>query len=283
MIAVTGANGQLGQLVINGLLKHIAAANIVALVRDPNKATALTKLGVTVRQADYNQPDTLPAALQGLQKLLLISGSEIGKRVPQHQAVIAAAKQQGVKLLAYTSILHADRNPMQLAAEHKATEQAIQTAAIPAVILRNGWYTENYTESAPNNIGSGLVMGCASDGKLHTASRQDYADAAVAVLLSAEPQAGKVYELAGDTGFTLSEYAAEIGRLSDRAVHYHNVSQAEYADFLCQIGLPGGFAAILADSEAQAAKGFLADDSQTLSKLIGRPTTTLQQSLTSIL
>lgn len=283
MIAVTGANGQLGQLVINGLLKHIAAANIVALVRDPNKATALTKLGVTVRQADYNQPDTLPAALQGVQKLLLISGSEIGKRVPQHQAVIAAAKQQGVKLLAYTSILHADRNPMQLAAEHKATEQAIQTAAIPAVILRNGWYTENYTESAPNNIGSGLVMGCASDGKLHTASRQDYADAAVAVLLSAEPQAGKVYELAGDTGFTLSEYAAEIGRLSGRAVHYHNVSQAEYADFLCQIGLPGGFAAILADSEAQAAKGFLADDSQTLSKLIGRPTTTLQQSLTSIL
>lgn len=283
MIAVTGASGQLGQLVINGLLKHIAATDIVALVREPNKASALTKLGVTVRQADYNQPDTLPAALQGVQKLLLISGSEIGKRVPQHQAVITAAKQQGVKLLAYTSILHADSNPMLLAAEHKATEQAIQAAAIPAVILRNGWYTENYTESAPNNIASGMVMGCAGDGKLYTASRQDYADAAVAVLLSAEPQAGKVYELAGDTGFTLSEYAAEISRLSGKAVHYHNVSQTEYADFLCQIGLPGGFAAILADSEAQAATGALADSSSTLSALLGRPTTRWQQSLQSVL
>lgn len=283
MIAVTGANGHLGQLVINSLLEKTAATNIVALVRDPKKATALAELGVTVRQADYNQPASLIPALQDVTKLLLISGSEIGKRLPQHQAVIDAAKAQGVSLLAYTSLLKADVNPMLLAAEHKATEQAIREAGIPAVILRNGWYTENYTDAVQNNIASGIMMGTAAAGKLHTASRQDYAEAAVAVLLAEQPQAGKVYELAGDHGFTLAEFAATVSRLAGKAVHYNNISQAEYTDFLCQIGLPHGFAAILADSEAQAAKGFLADDSQTLSKLIGRPTTTLQQSLQSML
>ncbi len=283
MIAVTGANGQLGQLVIKSLLEKTAATNIVALVRDPKKATALAELGVTVRQADYNQPASLLPALQGVTKLLLISGSEIGKRLPQHQAVIDAAKAQGVSLLAYTSLLKADVNPMLLASEHKATELAIREAGIPAVILRNGWYTENYTDSVQNNIASGIVMGTAATGKLHTASRQDYAEAAVAVLLAEQPQAGKVYELAGDHGFTLTEYAAEISRLSGKAVNYHNVSQAEYTDFLIQVGLPHGFAEILADCEAQAAKGFLADNSQTLSKLLGRPTTTLEQNLASIL
>ncbi|PKM18093.1 MAG: NAD(P)-dependent oxidoreductase [Gammaproteobacteria bacterium HGW-Gammaproteobacteria-15] len=283
MIAVTGANGQLGQLVIKNLLEKTAATNIVALVRDPQKATALAELGVTVRQADYNQPASLVPALQGVTKLLLISGSEIGKRLPQHQAVIDAAKAQGVSLLAYTSLLKADVNPMLLAAEHKATEQAIREAGIPAVILRNGWYTENYTDSVQHNIASGIVMGTAAEGKLHTASRQDYAEAAVAVLLADQPQAGEVYELAGDHGFTLAEFAATVSRLAGKTVHFNNISQAEYTDVLCQIGLPNGLAAILADSEAQAAKGFLADDSQTLSKLIGRPTTTLEQSLASIL
>lgn len=279
MIAITGASGQLGQFVVQGLLKHTAAANIVALVRDVTKATALRDLGVTVRQADYNQPDTLATALHGVEKLLLISSSEVGQRIPQHQAVIHAAKQQGVALLAYTSVLHADHNPMLLAAEHKATEQAIQDAGIPAVILRNGWYTENYTQSVANHIASGIVMGCAGDGKFYTASRQDYADAAVAVLLATEPQAGKVYELAGDTGFTLGEYAAEISRLTGKGVHYHNVTPAEYASFLCELGLPGAFAAVLADSEAQAAIGALADSSKTLSRLLGRATTPWQHSL----
>lgn len=283
MIAVTGANGQLGQLVIKNLLEKTAATNIVALVRDPQKATALAELGVTVRQADYNQPASLVPALRGVTKLLLISGSEIGKRVPQHQAVIDAARAQGLSLLAYTSLLKADVNPMQLAAEHKATELAIRDAGIPAVILRNGWYTENYTHAVQNNIASGIVMGAAAEGKLHTASRQDYAEAAVAILLAEQPQAGKIYELAGDHGFTLAEFAATVSRLAGKTVHFNNISQAEYTDVLCQSGLPHGLAAIVADCEAQAAKGFLADNSQTLSKLIGRPTTTLEQSLTSIL
>ena len=279
MIAITGANGQLGQLVIHSLLQKTAAANIVALVRNPDNAQALKDLGVEVRKADYNQPETLTKALAGVHKLLLISGSDVGQRVPQHTAVIEAAKAAGVELFAYTSILKADTNPMILAQEHKVTEELIQQSDLPAVILRNGWYSENYTQGIAAVLENNAVAGAAESGKLYTAARQDYAEAAAVVLTSDESQAGKVYELAGDAGFTLAEYAAEIAKQTGKDIQYHNMPEQDFTDLLVQVGLPHGFAAALADSEAQAAKGWLADDSRALTGLIGRATTPIKETI----
>lgn len=274
MIAITGATGQLGRLVIQNLLKTVPASQIVAAVRSPAKAADLAALGVQVRQADYGQPATLDAAFQGVDKLLLISSSEVGQRAAQHAAVIAAAGKAGVKLLAYTSLLRADRSPLGLAAEHKTTEAALRASGLPFVLLRNGWYTENYAASVPAALQYGAVMGSAGDGRIASAARADYAAAAAAVL-TREDQAGKVYELAGDTAYTLSELAAEIARQSGKPVVYKDLPEAAYAAALVQVGLPEGFARLLADSDVGASQGALFDDGHQLSELIGRPTTPL--------
>jgi NAD(P)H dehydrogenase (quinone) len=276
MIAITGATGQLGRLVLQNLLKTVPAAQIVAAVRSPEKAADLAALGVQVRQADYAQPATLEAAFQGVDKLLLISSSEVGQRAPQHAAVIAAAQKAGVKLIAYTSILRADTSPLGLAAEHKETEAMLRASGIPFVLLRNGWYTENYTASVPAALQYGAVMGSAKDGRIASAARADYAAAAAAVLTK-DGQAGQVYELAGDTAYTLSELAAEIAQQSDKPVVYNDLPEAAYAAALVQVGLPEGFAALLADSDVGASKGGLFDDGHQLSQLIGRPTTPLAE------
>jgi NAD(P)H dehydrogenase (quinone) len=276
MIAITGATGQLGRLVIQNLQKTVPASQIVAAVRSPEKAADLAALGVQVRQADYAQPATLEAAFQGVDKLLLISSSEVGQRAPQHAAVIAAAQKAGVKLIAYTSILRADTSPLGLAAEHKETEAMLRASGIPFVLLRNGWYTENYTASVPAALQYGAVMGSAKDGRIASAARADYAAAAAAVLTK-DGQAGKVYELAGDTAYTLSELAAEIAKQSGKPVVYNDLPEAAYAAALVQVGLPEGFAALLADSDVGASKGGLFDDGHQLSQLIGRPTTPLAE------
>ena len=274
MIAITGATGQLGRLVLQNLLKTVPASQIVAAVRSPEKAADLAALGVQVRQADYAQPATLEAAFQGVDKLLLISSSEVGQRATQHAAVIAAAQKASVKLLAYTSILRADTSPLGLAAEHKETEAMLRASGIPFVLLRNGWYTENYTASVPAALQYGAVMGSAKDGRIASAARADYAAAAAAVLTK-DGQAGQVYELAGDTAYTLSELAAEIARQSGKPVVYNDLPEAAYAAALVQVGLPEGFDALLADSDVGASKGGLFDDGHQLSQLIGRPTTPL--------
>jgi len=279
MIAITGANGQLGLLTIQHLLTKTDASNIVALVRNPEQATKLQALGVQIRHADYNTPSTLTSALSGVTKLLLISSSEVGKRAQQHQNVINAAKEAELQLFAYTSILNADTSPLALAEEHKTTEAAIVAARLPAVILRNGWYSENYTQSANGAIQAGALAGCAQNGQFNTAARSDYALAAATVLTSNDVQIGKTYELAGDESFTLTELAKLLSSQSGQTIPYTNMSQQEYTDLLVQIGLPEGLAFALADSEAHAAEGWLANRSNTLSKLIGRPTISISESL----
>lgn len=273
MIAVTGATGHLGQLVINGLLTKIPAQEIVASVRNPQKAQALSAKGVVVREADYSRPETLERAFAGVEKLLLISSSEIGQRVAQHKAVIQAAKAAGVKLLVYTSVLRAESSPLGLAEEHRQTETAIRESGIPYVFLRNGWYTENYTASIPPALQYGVFMGCAGDARISSATRQDYADAAVAVLTSKEDQSGRIYELAGDGDYTLTQFAEEIAKQSGKPLSYRNVSEEEYKGVLIGAGLPEPFAALIADSDTGASKGALFDDEHQLSRLIGRPTT----------
>lgn len=274
MIVVTGASGQLGRLVIQSLLQTVPAAGIVAAVRQPAAVADLAALGVQVRQADYAQPATLDAAFQGATKVLLISSSALGERVAQHGNVIDAARRAGVALLAYTSLLHADTSPLGLAAEHTATEALLRASGVPHVVLRNGWYTENYLASLPAVLQHGAVIGSAGEGRIASAARADYA-AAAAAALTRDDQAGLVHELAGDTSYTLAEFAAEVGRQTGRAIPYVNLPEADYRGALLGAGLPEPIAQLLADSDVGASKGGLFDDGHRLSALIGRPTATL--------
>jgi len=274
-IGVTAATGQLGRLVIEKLKQKVAAENIAALVRTPEKAS---DLGVETRAFDYNKPESLVTSLKGIDKLLLISGNELGQRLPQHKAVIEAAKQAGVKQIIYTSILHADTSTLSLAAEHLGTEVAIQASGLSYTILRNGWYTENYTGSAKGAIAAGAFIGCAGDGKIASAARVDYAEAA-AVVLAAKGYENKFYELAGDEAYTLTELAAEISHQTGKMIPYNNLTEAQYADILKSFGLLAGLAEMLADSDTGASKGGLFDDSHVLSGLIGHPTTSMAKAL----
>ncbi|WP_213990275.1 SDR family oxidoreductase [Sodalis sp. dw_96] len=283
MIVITGATGQLGRLVINELLKTQPAAELIAAVRSPEKAQDLAALGINVRQADYDQPATLDKAFKGADKVLLISSSDVGKRVPQHRAVIEAAKRADVSLLAYTSLLHADTSPLTiLGEEHRATEALLRDSGLPVALLRNGWYNENYAMGIPAAIANNALAGCAGDGLISSAARADYAAAAAAVLTGTD-HAGKIYELAGDDAYTLTDLAADITRQSGTAVNYVDLTQAGYQELLKQAGLPEPVAAMLADSAAGTAKGGLFDSGRQLSRLIGRPTTPMAETVAATL
>ena len=272
MIVVTGASGQLGRLVIHSLLKRIPASQIVAAVRNPASVADLAQLGVQVRQADYTQPASLNGAFAWAQKVLLISSNEVGQRVAQHAAVITAAKQAGVELLAFTSLLHADRSALGLADEYQQTERLIRDSGLAHVILRNGWYTENYLAALPAALAHGVLLGSAGDGRIASAARADYAEAAAVVLTITQP-ANVIYELAGDEAYTLSQLAAEVSKVSGKSVVYQDLPEAEYRATLLNAGLPEGLASLLADSDRGASQDWLFDDSHQLSQLIARPTT----------
>ena len=272
-VLVTGAGGQLGRLVVDQLLATVPAGQVAATVRMREAAAALAARGVQARIADYDQPDSLDAAFAGIGRVLLISSSDLGRRVAQHRNVIEAARRAGVGLLAYTSVLHADTSPLGLAGEHRGTEALLQDSGVPFVLLRNGWYTENYTASIPAALAHRALIGSAGEGRIASAARTDYAAAAVAVLTSAQDMAGRTFELAGDEAYSLPELAAEIARQSGRSVGYTNLPEADYRAALVGAGLPEGLASLLADSDTGASKGALFDDSRQLGTLIGHPTT----------
>ncbi|XYD07960.1 SDR family oxidoreductase [Methylobacterium sp. NMS12] len=271
---VTGATGQLGRQVIAALLERVPASAVVAGARDAegDAARGLRSLGVAVRRADYADPASLDAAFQGIERLLLISSSEIGRRVAQHRNVIDSAKRAGVDFIAYTSVLHAGTSALALAEEHRRTERLLEASGVPFAVLRNGWYTENYAAGIAPALAHGAVLGCAGDGRIASAARADYAEAAAAVL-TGEGQGGRVYELAGDEAYTLTEFAAAIAAAAGKPVAYRDLPQAEYEAVLVAAGMPADFAALLADSDAAAGRGALNDDTRQLSALIGRPTT----------
>ena len=283
-LLVTGATGQLGGLVIEALLKTTQAAEIAGMVRAEEggpqvKAERLKEQGVPTRIADYNDPASLSSAFAGIERLLFISSSAMEGRVPQHRNVVEAARTAGVSLIAYTSILHADRSPLGLAEDHRQTEALLARSGVPFVLLRNSWYTENYMASLPAALAHDALLGAAGEGRVASAARADYAAAAAAVLVSAEDQAGRTYELAGDTAYTLAELAAEVSRQTGREIAYRDLPEADFKAALLGVGLPPGLAALLSDSDAGAAKGALFDDSRDLSRLIGRPTTSLAESV----
>lgn len=283
LIAVTGATGHLGRLAVEALLKRgVAAGRIVAAVRDASKAADLAARGVGVREADYERPETLGPAFAGVGRLLLVSGNEVGRRAPQHENVVRAAKASGVGLIVYTSVLNADRSGLMLAAEHKATESIIRDSGVPYALLRNGWYFENYDAAVKQAAGQGAITGSAGDGRVSAASRADYAEAAAAVL-AGEGHENKAYELGGDRAFTLGELAAEVAEQSGREVVYRDVPADAYAESLVGFGVPETFARVLADSDLGIRRGDLFTESGDLRRLIGRPTTTLEAAVAAAL
>ena len=278
-IAVTGATGHLGTLVVEELKKRVPNENIVALVRTPGKASALE---VEVRAFDYNQPEAMTAALAGVDRLVLISSNEIGQRARQHFNVIEAAGKAGVEWIVYTSLLHADSTTLNLAGEHMTTEEALKASGINYTILRNGWYTENYTDSIGGALAGGAFIGSAGNGKISSAARVDYGEAA-AVAITDESHKGKVYELAGDDYYTLADLAAEISNQTGTNIPYRNLTEAEYTKILESFEIPAGFAAAIASWDVSASKDDLFDNSHQLSALIGRPTTPLADSVKAAL
>lgn len=282
MIAVTGATGHLGQLVIEELLKTTKAQEIIALARDPQKLNALSEKGVIVRKADYNDVSSLRNAFKGVTKILLISSSEVGQRLTQHQKVIEAAKELKLEQFVYTSILKADESPLQLADEHVATEELIKEAGLPFTILRNGWYLENYTDAVINGAKFGTIYGSALDGKVSAASRKDYAQAAAKVLTTKD-HINKIYELAGDHAFSLQELAKAVSNLSNKEVSYENLSEKSYTEVLEKVGLPQAFAQLLSDSDVGISKNGLFSEKKDLSLLIARETTSLSSFLKNVL
>lgn len=281
-IAITGATGQLGNLVIEQLLQLTAAQNIVALVRNIDKAEHFKAQGIELRGFDYDRPETLVPALLGIDKLLLISANEIGRRTPQHQAVIDAAKVAGVPYLAYTSLLRADTSPLGLAQEHRETEKLIQDSGITYTFLRNNWYSENYLAGVAHTIEIGTLFGAAQDGRISSASRIDYAEAAAKVLTSTGHE-NKTYELAGSESFSLSDLATFIGQAVNKDIIYQNLSAEEYTQGLTQAGLPAGLVDVIVDADIQTIQGAMYSDSKDLEQLIGRNTTSIQDAIKAAL
>lgn len=278
-IAVTGATGQLGRLVIEKLKTKGVETGIVALARSPEKAA---DLGVAVRPFDYDQPDDLPAALEGVEVLLLISSSEVGRRFAQHSKVIDAAKKAGVGRLVYTSILRADTSELSLAEEHKQTEAYLKASGLTHTILRNGWYFENYAGSVAAALEHGAVAGSAGEGRIAAATRADYAEAAVAALTTAEHE-NKTYELAGSNPFTLADLAREISEQTGKQVPFNNLPVADYAKLLEGAGLPKPVAEMFAAMEEPIARGALAGDDVDFKALVGRSTASLKDAVATML
>lgn len=280
MIVVTGATGQLGHQVINHLLSRVPAGQIIAVDLESPKAAALAALGVEVRFADYNKPETLLAAFAGADRVLLISSPSgpDATRVAQHQAAIDAAAAAEVELLAYTSVTHAPTNLMGLAPVHRATEQAIAESGVPAVLLRNGWYAENHTNGISNALKYGTLAGSAGSGRMASASRADLAEAA-AIILTSEGQAGKIYDLTGDTTWTLAELAAEAAAQSGKPLTYVDLPAGEYRQVLEQAGLPEHIVELVVDADTAIAKGTLDYVTSDLLTILGRPTMPMRESV----
>ncbi|MFD7442586.1 SDR family oxidoreductase [Streptomyces sp. NPDC059909] len=282
-IVVTGATGHLGRLVVEQLLAAgTSAGDIAAVVRSKEKAVGLAEQGVELRIADYEAPETLAGAFTESDRVLLISGNEVGRRVQQHQAVIDAAKAAGVAQLAYTGVLGGPEADFRLADEHKATEQAILDSGLPYTFLRNGWYTENYTGNLAPVLEHGAVVANAGEGRVASAARADYAAAAAAVL-TGEGHLGRSYELSGDTAWSLAEYAAEIAKQTGKDIAYTNLPAEAHQQILTGAGVPEAFAAILVDVDKAIERGLLARTNGDLSRLIGRPTTPLADTVAAAL
>lgn len=280
MILVTATTGHLGRLVLDTLGAAVDPATVVAAARRPDALADRAEQGFVVRELDYDRADTIQRAMDGVTQVLLISGSDIGRRVPQHRAVIDAAAAAGVEHIAYTSVLRADTTTVGVAPEHLATEQHLAAAPVTATFLRHGWYTENYTEQLGPALANGAFVGSAGTGRIAAATRADYAAADVAVLLDRSLR-GATYELAGPA-FTMSELAAAVSARTGRQLPYLDLPVEQYRSILLGAGLPAPIADFLAGADVSIADGHLDAPSTTLERLIDRPPTTLADALDAL-
>lgn len=280
-IAITGATGELGQLVIQALLTHVPADNIVALVRNKTKALKLKQQNIELRHFDYDSSETLVPALTGIDKLLLISANEIGRRTTQHQAVIEAAKNAKVPYIAYTSLLRANTSPLGLAQEHRETEALIQTSGLTYTFLRNNWYSENYIAGAIQNAASGQLFSASKDGKISSASRADYAEA-TAIVLASTHHDNKTYELAGSENFTKADLAKFIEKASEKKVSHIELSASDLTQGLQQAGLPKTLISVIVDADIQTAQGAMYSESKDLEQLLGRKPVLIQSQIEAL-
>ena len=272
--AVTGATGHLGRLAVDALLRRgVPAGNVFALVRDPEKAKDLADLGVGIREADYDRPDTLGPALDGIERLLLVSSPD-GDRVRQHTAVIDAADAADVGIVVYTSVIHADETELVLAPEHAATEDVLQGSGLPFAVARNGWYTENYTARLDEYLASGEIVGAAGDGRISAATRADYAEAAASLLTGDIADQQGYWELGGPS-FTLTELAETVTAVTGTRVVYRDLSVEEFTDHLVATGMDRASAEFVAALDGSAARGELETGSRALENLLGRAPTPL--------
>ncbi|WP_205474394.1 SDR family oxidoreductase [Nocardioides sp. SYSU D00038] len=280
---VTGASGHLGRLTVRALLdRGTPAERVVATARDTTAIADLADLGVTTRRADYDDPASLAAAVDGVDRLLLVSGNAFGERVRQHRAVIDAAVAGGVGHLVYTSAPHADTASYLIAVEHRGTEEALAASGLSHTVLRNNWYLENYTDNAATALQVGAVHGAAGTGLVNGATRAELAEGAAAALLD-DAHDGQVLELGGDEAFSMGDFAAVLSEVSGREIPYVDLPADDYAEVLVGAGVPGDMARALADSDAAIARGELHDDSRALSRLLGRPTTSLAEAVRAAL
>ncbi|GAA3452661.1 NmrA family NAD(P)-binding protein [Dactylosporangium matsuzakiense] len=281
-IVVTAASGQLGRLTVEALLaRGVPASDIVATSRDVTRIKDFADRGVVVRRADFAEPDSLPAAFAGADRLLLISTTTPSERVANHRRAIDAAVAAGASLVAYTSMLRADTSTTSLAPTHSATEEYLRER-LPSVMLRNGWYLENYTSQLPQVRQGGVVVGAAGHGRISAATRSDYAGAAASVLTT-DGHAGNVYELGGDEAFTLAELAAAIAAATGERIEYAHLTADAFTQVLTDAGLPAELAHVLADADLAMSRDEMFTDSGDLRRLIGRPTTTLAEAITAAL
>ncbi|WP_426624716.1 SDR family oxidoreductase [Leifsonia sp. McL0607] len=279
-IVVTGATGHLGRLTVDSLLERgVPAADIRAVGRSAERLAPFAALGVLTAVIDFERPETLDAAFAGADALLLVSGSEVGKRIPQHRNAIEAATRAGVGRIVYTSAPHATDTDLILAPEHAETERLLAASGLPVTVLRNNWYTENYTGQVDIAAATGELVGSAATGRVASASRKDYAEAAAAVLTT-DGHEGAVYELGGDVAWTFDDLAATIGELLGRPVSYRSLTPEEHTAALRQAGLDEGTAGFVVALDGNIRDGALAEVTGTLSELIGRPTTPLATGLT---
>jgi NAD(P)H dehydrogenase (quinone) len=282
-VVVTGATGHLGRLVVQHLLAQgVPADQITATGRRTERLADLAEQGVRTAVADFARPETLTAAFAGADAVLLVSGSEVGQRVDQHRAAIEAAVAAGVGRLVYTSAPHADTTALVLAPEHKATEEILRASGLTFTILRNGWYTENYVGDVQQARESGQIVAAVGEGRVASASRTDFAEAA-AVVLRTEGHENAVYELTGDVAWAFTDLAAAASEVLGRPVEYVAVSSADRTAGLLAAGLDEGTAGFVVALDENTRDGLLGEVNGVLSGLIGHPTTPLVDGLRAAL
>lgn len=278
-LLVTGASGQLGRLVLDSLLASgKSPASIIATTRDTAKLADYAAKGVIVRLADFDDAASLDAAFAGADKVLIISTDALdqpGKRLAQHKAAVAAAKEAGAKHILYTSMPQPDDSLVTFAPDHLGTEEAIKATGIPYTILRDGWYAENLFMSLPHALETGSWYTSTGEGRIAHITRADTAAAIAGAVLKAGNES-KTYTLTGTKSRTAEEIAAIVSAATGKPLKVVHVTDAQLAEGLKAAGLPEGFIPTIVSFDANTREGKIASVTSDAETLSGRKPTSFE-------